>query len=178
MTTEERLDQLEIDAMGLRRLVNDQEARLAIANQRHDDGAGHDECLQGGTEWGQLFELYDVTDTTYKVRAAGLTNTMLLGGQQAITATSGLTYVNTGAAYTWHWASGTVSATEYVWMEVDRKTAANSKLYSGGTLTINGDAGFVEMCPLWYIPWDATNSRIDQERIVNMRTTLHVTGMM
>jgi len=157
MTTEERLDQLEIDAMGLRRLVNDQEARLAIANQRHDDGAGHDKCLTWDDYEG-CFDLYDITDTTCKVRGFDtVTDKLACIAGVHVQITGGAEELDTAI---------TISADTYIYVN-GKRSDNTATLETSGTFDDGDDDE--ERFYLWFVPWDAGNSKINRNAIKKLR---------
>ena len=112
----------------------------------------------------KIFDLYDITSTTVKVR--GTTDDKLVCIVGVWTAITGGTHELD--------ASITISANAYIYVTVKRNTAGAStaKLESGATLP-NGDED-EEHYPLWYIPF--ADSVITAQDIIDMRGTIHVTA--
>jgi hypothetical protein len=155
--------------------------RAELANVQNEDGPG----MQCGPDIMERpasgsvapltmmpFDLADEAATTFSImdqqgRSNGVS---ILGVKKTVGAGS--------SGFTWNgsdrWTSGTLSAAAYVYLKIDRTSAAVS-IERGSSLP-DDTTGTVEYHGLWYIPW--ASSAIDWQNAVDLRTMVRLSGMV
>lgn len=109
-----------------------------------------------------LFELYDVTATTLKVRGHAQA-VRLFGTPYTVTAGSA------GAALN---ANITISSNTYLWIKVELGTSHTATLEAGAAIPDGDENSFPY--PLWYIAW--SGAAIDQANCIDLTPCIKMTG--
>jgi hypothetical protein len=120
------------------------------------------------------FDLDDLTENSFSVlrnnaQAGGL---WLAGVMITTIAASGITFD------TDRWESGTITAAKCVWLELDRQANAVT-IHMGAAFpdgTATKYAEYMEIHPLWSIPWDEDNDVIGSA-IIDMREAVRIPAM-
>lgn len=104
----------------------------------------------------RLYDLYDVTATTLKIRSfSGMD--AILGGQVKM--------ISAGGAWVFD-AAITIAAACYLYLEWNLTT---NLLYGRKEAAFPAGTDTLDYYPLWYIGWDSGNSRISGPTTVDLR---------
>ena len=120
-----------------------------------------------------IFDLYDLSKASFKVRGFDMLN----NSTNACFALSGI-WTNIAAGTAALDTAITIAANTFVYIKLHRATAGQTVTLEklAASAMTNGDADD-ELYPLWYVPWLAGSSALDRAGIVDLRLTLHMTGM-
>jgi hypothetical protein len=130
---------------------------------------------RNGPSYSTLFDLYDITNTTLKIRAFKIATT-----QQNMAIVAGaLKAIDNGTAS--FDADITITAATYFYI-TDEISSGNTHLLtldSGTSIPTGGDVGAggaYYYWPLWYVGWNSTDGKIDQAAIFDLRDFIHLQG--
>jgi len=122
------------------------------------------EMIVSGSGRKGLFDLFGVTATSFKIRGTSQVGSAAwIAGVKKSIGVSGVTWS------TDHWASGTVSASEYVYLLLD--DSAGTATITMAT-TLPAGTSTTRVFPLWYVPFAA--SAITRAGIVDMRPAVQL----
>jgi hypothetical protein len=127
---------------------------------------------RNGPSYSTLFDLYDITNTTLKIRAFKIATT-----QQNMAIVAGVLNPITGTFD----ADITISAATFIYVKdaIAGGTVHTLTLETGSSIPTGGDisAGVAEYYwPLWYIGWNSTDGKIDQDATFDLRFFIHLQG--
>jgi len=166
--TETRL--LNLERLAREALDQAREARREAAAVRADAPSARVANWHGaasGPLRNRLFDLYAVKRNSFRVRGGTAKDAAAawIGNVPQSVGASGLTWDSDG-----HWSVSGVSETKWVWLDLATDGAAVATLRCGAALPLPGAEAQDRIEPLWYIPWDGTNGRIDRTGIMDLRT--------
>jgi len=125
------------------------------------------------TGYAEPFDLAEVLTDTFILKSnGGYDEHFCIRGAWLTVGTSAFTWDAANDQWT---LNSPVSADAYVYVAINR-TALTATLSIAGTFPTS-DPDNYEYFPLWKLPWDSTNARINKGYIQNRRGSLHVPGM-
>lgn len=127
---------------------------------------------EGDTKYDEPFDLDNLATDTFSIKE----NKALSGGLWIYGVK--ITSISDGAGMTWdaansEWDASAVSADAYVILTLETLTP-------GATISVSatladGDED-TQIWPLWFLPWDGSNSRIDSTGIIDLRGAVKLPG--
>ena len=154
-----RVQNLETEVARLESLIVEQNDQfLVLQAQVQGPNAAPDKPFD------ETFELYDIRDTTLKVRN-DFYAVLLIGIRKTIGTGAGGERMDTNI---------TISANTYIYLKVTMAASPTVTIETGATVPAGDDDD--EFYPLWYIPWDSGESKI-ADGIKDLRYTKQLPGM-